>query len=80
MELTITQNGGLYTLQHRASKKYRGPRSRRAGADLIRSLPALITSMKRLTAHPIPTEMAQFALQGNGAQVADSSPEHRVAA
>ena len=36
MELTITQNGALYALQHRATKKYRRARQKRVGADLIR--------------------------------------------
>jgi hypothetical protein len=80
MELTITQNGALYALQHGANKKYRRVRSRRVGADLIRLLPTLITSLEKLTTRPIPTEMAQFALQGDRAQVADSFPEYRVAA
>lgn len=80
MELTITENGALYALQHGANKKYRRVRSRRVGADLIRLLPSLTTSVEKLTTHAIPTEMAQFALQGNRAQVADSFPEYRVAA
>jgi hypothetical protein len=81
MELTITENGALYALQHGANKKYRRVRrSRRVGADLIRLLPALTASMEKLTTHPIPIEMAQFTLQGNGSQVADSFPEYRVAA
>jgi hypothetical protein len=79
MELTITENGTLYALQHGANKKYRRVRSRRVRADLIRLLPTLITSMEQFRTRPIPTEMAQFALQGNKAQVADSSPEYRVA-
>ena len=79
MELTITENGTLYALQHGANKKYRRVRSRRVGADLIRLLPTLTTSMEQLRTRPIPTEMAQFALQGNKAQVADSFPEYRVA-
>ena len=80
MELTITENGALYALQHGANKKYRRVRSRRVGADLIRLLPSLKTSIEKLTTHPIPIEMAQFTLQGNGSQVADSFPEYRVAA
>jgi hypothetical protein len=81
MELTITQNGALYALQHWANKKYRRVRrSRRVGADLIRLLPSLTTSVEKLTTHAIPTEMAQFALQRNGAQVADSFPEYPAAA
>jgi hypothetical protein len=80
MERTIIQNGALYALQHGANKKYRRMRSRRVGADLTRLLPTLTTSMEKLAKHLIPTEMAQFALQGSGAQVADSFPEYRVAA
>ena len=80
MELTITQNGALYALQHGATKKYRRVRSRRLGADPIRLLPTLTRSLEKLTTHPIPTNMAQFALQDNGAQIADSFPEYRVAA
>jgi hypothetical protein len=80
MELTITQNGALYALQHEASKKYRRVRSRRVSADLIRLLPTLTTSLEKLTTRAISAEMAQFALEGNGAQVADSFPEYRVAA
>jgi hypothetical protein len=32
MELTITQNGALYALHHRVTKKYRGARKKRVGA------------------------------------------------
>jgi hypothetical protein len=35
MELTITQNGALYALQHGASKKYRSARRKRAIANKI---------------------------------------------
>jgi hypothetical protein len=80
MELTITQNGALYALQHRATKEYRGPRRKRVGAALIRALQALTTSMEKFTMRPIPAERAQFALQDNGAQVVDAFPEYRVAA
>ena len=79
MELTITQNGALYGLQHGATKKYRRLPSRRVGADLIRLL-TLTTSLEKLTTRAISAEMAQFALQGDRAQVADSFPEYRVAA
>jgi hypothetical protein len=80
MELTITQNGALYALQHGANRKYGRVRFRRVGADLIRLLPTLTTSLEKLTTRAISAEMAQFALQPNGAQVADSFPEYRVAA
>jgi hypothetical protein len=36
MDLTITQNGALYALQHRVTKKYRRARQKRVSADLIR--------------------------------------------
>jgi hypothetical protein len=35
MELTITQNGALYALQHRAPKEYRGTGKKRAIATKI---------------------------------------------
>jgi hypothetical protein len=35
MELTITQNGALYALQHGGSKKYRGARGKRTTANKI---------------------------------------------
>jgi hypothetical protein len=35
MELTITQNGVLYALQHRATKKYRGARQKQLTANKI---------------------------------------------
>ena len=38
MELTITQNGALYAVQHRAIKKYRGARNKRAIAN--KAIPA----------------------------------------
>jgi hypothetical protein len=38
MERTITQNGGLYALQHGATKKYRGARQKRViGNKIIRT-------------------------------------------
>ena len=80
MELTITQNGALYELQHGASKKNRGPRKNRAIADLIRALPTLTTFREKLTMRPIPAEKAQFGRQNNGMHVADAFPEYRVAA
>ena len=80
MQLTITQNGALYALQHGATKKYRRVRSRRVGADLIRILPTLATSVEKFTTRPIRAEKAQFAPQNNGAQIADAFPEYRVAA
>jgi len=35
MELTITQNGALYALQHRAPKEYRGTCRKRPTANKI---------------------------------------------
>ena len=35
MEPTITQNGALYALQHRATKKYRGARKKRVSVNNI---------------------------------------------
>jgi hypothetical protein len=80
MELTITQNGALYALQHGTTKNYRRVRSKRVGAELIRALPTLTTSVEKFKTRSNSAEMAQFALQNNGAQVADSFPEYRVAA
>jgi hypothetical protein len=80
MELTITQNGALYALQHGATEKYRRVRSRRVGADLIRVLPTFTTSMEKLTTRPMPAEEAQWAPQDNRTQVANAFPEYRVAA
>jgi hypothetical protein len=35
MERTITQNGGLYALQHGATKNYRGARQKRVISNKI---------------------------------------------
>ncbi len=80
MELTITQNGALYAIQHRPAPRHRGNLQKRVGADQTRALPTLTTSMKKLTMRLIPVGKAQSALQNNGAQVADAFPEYRVAA
>ena len=80
MELTITQDGALYALQHGANKKYRRVRSRRVGGDLTRLLPTLTTSMEKLAKHPIPTDNGSVRATIDGAQVADSFPQYRVAA
>jgi hypothetical protein len=80
MELTITQSGALYVLQHGATKKYRRVRPRPVGANLIRILPTLTSIEKRLAVRPIPAETAQSMPQNTGAQVADAFPEYRVAA
>jgi hypothetical protein len=80
MELTITQSGALYALQHGAPKKYRRVRPRQVGADLIRILPTLTSIEKRLPLRRTHAETAQFAPQDNGAQVADAFSEYRAAA
>jgi hypothetical protein len=80
MESTITQNGALYALQHGAPKKYRRLRPRRMGANLIRIVPTLTTSMEKFTTRPSPVGKAQFAPQNNRAQVADAFSEYRAAA
>ncbi len=74
MELTITQNGALYAVQHRPAPRYRGNLQKRVTADLIRALPTLTTSMEKFTMRPIPAEKAQSAPQNTGAQVADAFP------
>jgi hypothetical protein len=48
MELTITQNGALYALQHGATKKYRGPRQKRVIANkIIRTDEIMPDSLRR---------------------------------
>jgi len=79
MELTITQNGSLYALQHSATNKYRSVRSGRVGANLTRVLSKLITPTGNRRMRPIAQEKARFVSQGNGTQVADAFPEYRVA-
>jgi len=80
MELTITQNGALYAMQHGLAPRYRGKLHDRMYADLIRALPTLTTSIEKFTMWPIPSEKAQSAPQRSGAQVTDAFPEYRVAA
>jgi hypothetical protein len=80
MELTITESGALYVLQHGATKKYRRLHPRRVGANLIRILPTLTSIKKRLALRPVPAETAQSMPQNTGAQVVDAFPEYRVAA
>jgi hypothetical protein len=80
MQLTITQSGALYVLQHGATKKYRRLRLRRVGADLVRLLPTLKSIEKRLSLRFIPPETAQSMPQNTRAQVADAFPEYRAAA
>jgi hypothetical protein len=80
MELTITQSGALYALQHGAPKKYRRVRPRQVGADLIRILPILTTFMEKFMTRPIPAGRTQFAPRDNGAQATDAFSEYRAAA
>jgi len=67
MELTITQNGALYAVQHKPAPSYQQKRVR---TDLIWSYRALTRSIEKVQSPP----------QNNGAQVADAFPEFRVAA
>jgi hypothetical protein len=69
-QLTITQNGALYALQHRATKKYRGDYKRRVGTDLIWSYRALTR----------PIEKVQSTPRNTAEQVVYAFPEYRVAA
>jgi hypothetical protein len=80
MELTITQNGALYAIQHRPAPRYRDNLQKRMGAHLIRALRTLTTSMEKFTMQPIPAAKAQSAPQNIGPQVADAFPEYRAAA
>ena len=80
MELTITQNGALYALQHGATKKYRRVHPKRMAAGPIRALPTLITSLDWFKMRRFPAEKAPFVPQNNGAQVGDPFPDCRVAA
>jgi hypothetical protein len=77
MELTITQNGALYAMQHKPAPTFlrKGVRT-----DLIWSYRTLTTSMKKFSMRPIPAESAQSTPQDNGAQVADAFFDCRVAA
>src|SRR3977135_1223754 len=63
IELTIIQNGALYTLQHGATTKYRRVPQKRVRADRIRALPTSKTPIEKFTLRPIPPEKAQFAPQ-----------------
>ena len=70
MEPTITQNGALYALQHRTTKKYRGAAKARVGTDLIWSYQALTRSIEKVQSTP----------RNTAEQVAYAFPEYRVAA
>jgi len=69
MELTITQNGALYAVQHRPAPSYLHKRVR---ADLIWSYRALTRSIKKVqsaprntseqVAHPFPGWVASLEL------------------
>jgi hypothetical protein len=70
MELTITQNGGLYALQHGAPKKYGRVRQKSAVADLIWSYRTLTQSIAKVQSPP----------RNTAEQVAYAFSEYRVAA
>jgi hypothetical protein len=80
MEPTITQNGALYAMQHGASKKNRGSRQKRMGADLIRALPTLTTSIESVLYGQFRQEKLRPPHEYWRAQVADAFHEYRVAA
>jgi hypothetical protein len=80
MEPTITQNGALYAMQHGARKKNRGSRQKRVGADLIRALPTLTTSIESVLYGQFRQEKLSPPREYWRAQVADGFPEYRVAA
>jgi hypothetical protein len=69
-QLTITQNGALYALQHRVTKKYRGEHKRRVGTDLTWSYRALTRSIEKVQSTP----------RNTAKQVAYAFPEYEVAA
>jgi hypothetical protein len=71
MELTITQNGALYALQHGATDNYLRVRQKPVVAEVIRVLPTVTTSTQ---------EKVQFARQNAAEQNAYAFPEYRVAA
>jgi hypothetical protein len=80
MELTITQNGALYALQHGATKKNRRARRKRTGADLIRVLPTLSTSTESVRYGQVRQETLSPPPDYSRAQIADAFPEDRAAA
>jgi hypothetical protein len=51
MELTMTQNGALYSLQHRATKKYRGARQKRVIVNKIIRTDELLPESLRFLQH-----------------------------
>jgi hypothetical protein len=67
MELTITQNGALYAIQHKPAPSYLEKRMRK---DLIWSYRALTRSIEKV--QPTPRNTAE--------QAAYTFPEYRVAA
>jgi hypothetical protein len=67
MELTITQNGALYAVQHKPAPSYPQKRMR---TDLIWSYRALTPSIEKV----------QSAPQNTAEQVAYAFPEYCVAA
>jgi hypothetical protein len=62
MELTITQNGALYALQHGASNQYRSVRRKRAIAD--RRIPTGHAGTETAAAHKMKTEEVCFISSG----------------
>jgi hypothetical protein len=70
MELTITQNGALYALQHGATDEYLRVRQKRLGADLIWSYRTLTQSVGKVQSTP----------RNTAEQVAYAFPEYGVAA
>jgi hypothetical protein len=67
MELTITQNGALYAMQHKPARSYLQTRVR---TDLIWSYRALTRSIEKVRSKP----------RNTAEQVAHAFPEYRVAA
>jgi hypothetical protein len=67
MELTITQNGALYAVQHKPAPSYQQKRVR---TDLIWSYRALTRSIEKVQSTP----------RNTAKQVAYAFPEYEVAA
>jgi hypothetical protein len=80
MELTITQTGALYALQHGATKKYRVVRPKPVEADLTRALPTLTAPIEKRAMRPVPAREFRPARQNTLAELVDAFPEYRVAA
>ena len=80
MELTITQNGALYAIQHDATKKNRRVWARRVGRHLIRALPTFTKSTESVRYGQVRQERLSPSPEYWRAQVADAVPEYRAAA